>query len=180
MLGVGGMPVVPADSLLRWRLDDGTEVTARPICPEDAELEQEFVRRLSEETKRFRFLATVRELTPEMVRRFTCLDPERELALIALVTLDGREVEVAVARYAALPGGTDCEFAIVVADEWQGRRIAQRLLTELMRRARARGLRRIVGEVLADNARMLDLMRRLAFTIGPGAEPGVLAVSRAL
>ena len=91
----------------------------RPIGPDDAAIEQEFVRGLSRESRYFRFLAAIEELTPEMLARFTRVDWPRELALIVTHDADGREREIAVARYIGLPQPGRCEFALVVADAWQ-------------------------------------------------------------
>jgi hypothetical protein len=99
---------------------DGTAVTIRPIKPEDAELEIEFVRKLSPETKYYRFMNTMRELSPAMVARLTQIDYDREMAFVATLDDDGSEKEIGVCRYAVNPDGESCEFAVVVADDWQG------------------------------------------------------------
>jgi acetyltransferase len=171
----------PAGLEHQVRLGDGTEVTIRPIRPEDAQIEARFVRNLSPQSKYFRFQQAFRELTPAMLVRFTQLDYARELALIAVVKEGGREVEIAVARYGTNPDALSCEFAVVVADAWQGKGIATRLLTLLMQSARAKGLRRMEGEVLAENTAMLDCVRHLGFEaeVVPGP-PQSFTVSRAL
>ncbi len=170
----------PAHLETRWQLPDGTDVTIRPIRPEDAELEQAFVRNLSPESRYFRFMRTLAELTPEMLVRFTQIDYDREMAFLACVVRDGRETEVGVARYVTNPDGRTCEFAVVIADEWQGRGIAARLMTELMRVARERGLQVMEGEVLAANARMFHLMRNLGFVVAPGDDPAAHVVTKEL
>jgi acetyltransferase len=170
----------PTHLVSHWRLDDGTELTIRPIRPEDARIEQTFVCTLSPQSRYFRFMESLQELTPQMLVRFTQIDYDREMALIATTTRDGEEVEIAVARYGTNPDGESCEFAIVVADEWQCRGLGTRLLSLLIDHARARGLRRMEGTVLADNAAMLALARKLGFTAAPGA-PGdreVIQVTR--
>ncbi|MGD8275949.1 MAG: GNAT family N-acetyltransferase, partial [Thiohalocapsa sp.] len=146
-------------------LPDGTDLTIRPIRPEDAEMEQAFVRGLSEQTKYFRFMQAIKELSPEMLVRFTQIDYDREMALIGVMAEDGQEVQVGVARYMTRPGGDSCEFAIVVADRVRSRGIGARLMSSLMQNARARGLRIMEGEVLAANTRMLALMKSLGFRI---------------
>ena len=74
----------PTHLVSQWQLADGTDITIRPIRPEDAELEQEFVRDLSEESKYFRFMNSMQELTETMLVRFTQIDYSREMALIAV------------------------------------------------------------------------------------------------
>jgi acetyltransferase len=160
------------------QLADGTNITVRPIRPEDAEIEQSFVRKLSPQSKYFRFMQTLNELTPEMLVRFTQLDYNRELALIAVQEKAGAEVELGVARYVMNPDGSSCEFALVVADEWQHRGIGSQLLTHLMEAARERGFNSMDGEILADNQRMLDLVKSLGFHLHSSDEdPGIKVAS---
>lgn len=171
----------PHDLVRRWQTGDGQDVIIRPIRPEDAEIEQAFVRNLSPKAKHFRFMQGVRELTPEMLLRFTQLDYDRELALIAVIQDDGEEREIAVARYAINPDGESCEFAVVVADEWQGRGVGSEIMRRLMDAAKNKGLKRIEGQVLEDNKQMLSLMHFLGFDSAPsGEDPGVVDVYREL
>jgi acetyltransferase len=156
----------PGDLVDDYHTADGTRLTIRPIRPEDATIEQEFVRGLSPESRYFRFMQAVSELTPQMLVRFTQIDYDREMALIAVHEQDdGSERQVAVARYTVDPDRESCEFALTVADEWQGQGIGFHLMSELMEVGRKRGLARIHGEVLAGNHNMMGLMRRLNFEI---------------
>jgi acetyltransferase len=75
----------PTHLIERVQLPSGQDLIIRPIRPEDAEMEQEFVRGLSEQTKYFRFMQAIKELTPEMLVRFTQIDYDREMALIGVV-----------------------------------------------------------------------------------------------
>ena len=164
----------PADLESTFQLPDGRDVTIRPIRPEDAEIEQDFIRNLSDEAKYFRFMHAVHELTPEMLVRFTQIDYDREMALIVVTWEDGKEVEHGVARYVTNPDQNSCEFAVVISDEFQGHGIGQRLMTRLMEIARARGLDMMEGEVLTANHRMLELVRSMDFQVQRSTEnPGV-------
>ncbi len=155
----------PANLERQYVLRDGTPLTIRPIRPEDARLEQRFVAGLSERSRYLRFMYTLKELTPEMLSRFTQIDYDREMALIAVVEDDhGVAVEeVGGARYVVDVNRRECEFAVVVADAWQGRGVATRLLRELIAAARAGRLERMHGVVLRENANMLALARDLGF-----------------
>ena len=166
----------------KWTLSDGTELTLRPIGPQDAEMEQAFVRGLSEESKYLRFMVQMRELSPEMLRHFTNPDPMREAALIVTIRRGGgAEEEIAVGRYAMNPGNESCEFAIVVADAWQAHGIATRLMQALMKHAARRGIKRMEGFVMAGNAKMLELTRFLGFEVRSSAKgPHIKVVSRPL
>lgn len=150
---------------VRVRLRDGTEVLIRPIGPDDTEREQAFVRGLSAESRFFRFMSTLRELTPEMLYRFTHPDPQREVALVALAGQGPGLRQIGVARCVADSARGRAEFAIVVADEYQNRGVGRRLLGELVRAARALGLRGLWGDILATNRRMLNLMTAAGFEL---------------
>ena len=145
------------------RLPGGEWVKIRPIRPEDATMEQAFVEGLSSETCRLRFQSSLRSLTPAMLARFTQIDYDREMALVAVLEEAGGEREIAVCRYITLPDGESCEYAIVIADAWQGKGLGRLLMTALIDVARSRGLKTMIGWVLASNAPMLRLDAELGF-----------------
>jgi acetyltransferase len=159
------MQPYPAHLISTWQSPQGERVTLRPIRPEDAAIEQAFVRGLSPESRRFRFMDGLRELTPRMLARFTQIDYDREMALVATVERGGIEIEIGVCRYITNPDGVSCEYAIVVADDWQRRGLGRRMMTRLMEIARASGLRTMIGYVLGSNHGMLNLCRELGFTV---------------
>jgi acetyltransferase len=168
----------PAHLESRWQLPEGIDLIIRPIRPEDAEIEQTFVRGLSQESKYLRFVSALRELSPSMLARFTQIDYDREMALIAVLEQDARETEIGVARYVINPDGVSCEFALVIADEWQHKGIGHKLMDALMDIARDKGLKRMEGDVLASNRNMLGLVTSLGFTVGEGEEPSIRKVEK--
>lgn len=153
----------PNHLVRRLQLADGMNITIRPIRPEDAEIEQGFVRNLSKESRYMRFMQALRELTPDMLVRLTQIDYDREMAFVALAKHEGKDLEIGVARYAINPDKTSCEFALVIADAWQNRGLGGLMMQTLIDTARAKGLRTIEGEVLSHNTAMLKLMQRLGF-----------------
>ncbi len=172
----------PVHLIQDWQLPDGRTVTIRPIRPEDADLEQDFVKRMSDESKYYRFMDTLRELTQAMLVRFTQIDYDREMALIATIPdEDGKELQIGVSRYVTNPDGETVEFALAVADDWQKHGIGRKLMTALIDSARAKGYRAVVGDVLALNSKMFRLMGSLGFTIHPHPEdPAVKRVVKPL
>jgi acetyltransferase len=171
----------PTHLVSHWQLPDGTDITIRPIRPEDAQLEQEFVHNLSEEAKYFRFMHTVHELSDEMLVRFTQIDYDREMAFVAVTEQDGREVEIGVCRYTINPDGNSCEFALVVGDQWQHRAVGHKLMGVLIETARSKGLQTMEGEVLASNHNMLKLVATLGFSVSSSDEAdSVKKIVRAL
>jgi len=155
----------PVHLVQRLPLKDGTMVTVRPIRPEDAAIEQAFVRKLSNESRYNRFMDSVRELSPKMLSHFTRVDYDRHLALIAVAGHDEGEIQVAVARYVVNDDHQRGEFAIAVADEWQRMGLGTLLMQALMEAARATGMRAMFGDVLASNHKMLRLMARMGFGV---------------
>lgn len=161
----------PTHLVTHWQLTDGTDINIRPIRSEDAQMLQEFVRNMSEESRYFRFMDTLRELDPVMLSRFTQIDYDREMALVA-VTDNGKgdESMLGVARHSINPDGKSCEFGMSVADEWHGHGIGHRLLSSLIEEARNKGLTTMEGDVLSTNAGMLQLAQTLGFTMTPNEE----------
>jgi acetyltransferase len=164
----------PTDLIASWPLGLSHSVTVRPIRPEDIDLETAFAHRLSKETRYNRFLGAGVRLTRAMLEKFTRIDFSRDMALIASTTIEGSEIAIGVARYARLADDVTGEFAVTIADAWQGRGIGRRLLAILIDSARRHGLQRLVGEVLATNAPMLQLARALGFRVDFHPEGGAL------
>lgn len=161
----------PAHLVEEWEQPDGRTITIRPIRPEDAEMEQNFVKHLSDESKYYRFMDTLRELTQSMLVRFTQIDYDREMALVATLPGEGgKETQIGVARYVTNPDGETVEFALAVADDWQMHGVGRKLMTMLIDVARKKGYRAVVGDVLAMNSKMFRLMTTLGFTIHPHHE----------
>jgi acetyltransferase len=160
----------PADLIDVVRLAGGARVVIRPVLPQDEELTGAFFRSLSEPARYDRFMTSVRELPADLLRRFTQVDYAEHLALVAEVFLDGRETVIGEARYVRQADGAAAEFAVSVAEAWQGKGLASLMLKKLACRAAGAGVARIVGETLASNARMLSLARKAGFVIKPSPE----------
>ena len=139
----------------RLRLLDGTDLEVRPIRPDDAgELRAAF-ERLGRESRYTRFLAPVGRLTDRQLRYLTDVDHHDHEALVASVGGMG----VGVARFVRLPDDERAaEFAVTVADDWQGRGVGTALLTLLADRAREEGVDRFRGLMLARNQPVQDLV----------------------
>ena len=150
---------------IKRRLDDQSQVIIRPIRPEDSEIEQDFVRSMSPQSRFFRFFSTLKELSPAALKMLTRNIFPTNMAIIATTVSHDRETQIGVARYA--PGSEEgwAEFAICVADAWHGRGVAASLLQVLFNMAKESGLVGIEGYAMNENLRMLKLARRLGFTI---------------
>jgi acetyltransferase len=168
--GYGHMAIHPYPVELEGSitLPDGTTLAVRPIRPEDTEMERRFIAAMSEETRYFRFFYRLHELTPAMLGRFTQVDYDRELALVALAP-DEQAAEglaiVGVARYIGNLDHESAEFAVVVADAWHKRGVGRELMKTLIARAKRKGLRKLAGTVLRSNQGMIRFCQSLGFTV---------------
>jgi acetyltransferase len=151
-----------------WSLRDGTPLTLRPMRPDDAAALGTMLRALGPASCRRRFHGTVKVTSPGWLARMTQINPQREWALVLVHTQGGLEQIVAEARLClgAEPGRA--EFALVVAEGWQGRGIGRRVVHALIEAAAQRGVQRLHGDVLAENLPMLALMQSLGFSALPG------------
>jgi acetyltransferase len=155
----------PADLIDVVRLAGGERIVVRPVLPQDEDLTSQFFGDLPAPARYDRFMNPMRNLPPELVKRFTNIDYASHLALVAETFAGGRETVVAEARYALKGDAPVAEFAVSVADRWQGKGLASLLLDKLLCRAASAGVERVVGETLATNARMLHLARKAGFTV---------------
>lgn len=144
----------------------GKPFYVRALQPQDTPLIETFARRLSPEDMRFRFFVPLHELDRRFAARLCQLDYDRELALVAVPALGSTDV-MAVARFHADPDNVEAEFAIVVRSDLQDQGIGFGLMAYLKELAAARGLQRLWGVVLKDNAKMLYLSKALGMRLVP-------------
>jgi GNAT superfamily N-acetyltransferase len=157
-----------------WRLKDGTAVTLRATRSDDGPLIQALVQGLSLRSRYQRFFYPLRELPPGMLERFTHNDPQQAMTLLAVVQRDGRETAIAMAQYVADPYPQRCDFAVLVDDAWQRNGLGRRLVETVTCLARAAGLERIEGDVLAENDGMIRMMLAMGFHVARHADGAYL------
>lgn len=159
-------PRYPVEWIDRFQTARGGWVTIRPILPQDEAIERAFIAHgLTAQSRYQRFQNGLRQLPDEVLQAFTKVDFHQHFALIAESFDEGAQVQVADARFVRVPGdATRAEFALAVADTWQGQGIARRLLHALVQAARAGGVRELHGDVLRGNQRMLGLAQGFGFT----------------
>jgi acetyltransferase len=160
-----------------YRLADGRRVVIRPIRPEDEAAERAFLDRLSDTSKRRRFMGLARRMNGELLGYLTRIDYDRHMAFVCAAG----DAIVGDARYVANADGSSCELGIVVADDWHHTGVAQLLMRALLEAARARGFQSMQGIVLADNRDMLDFVRELGFESSCAPEdPTLRRIAKAL
>lgn len=158
----------PSKYVTPWRLKDGNEVILRPIRPEDEPMELEFIKGLSTETSRYRFFQIIKDLPHDALVRFCNIDYDREMAFIAETTdTDGeraRRIEIGVSRLILDPNKKRGEFAVVIADKYQGKGLGTKLVDMLIEFARDKDVEGIYGVIMSGNMAMIRLCEKLGFT----------------
>jgi RimJ/RimL family protein N-acetyltransferase len=171
----------PAELIDVVRLADGERVVIRPVLPQDRELMVAFFHGLTAEARCSRFMHPVSEPASELLRQFTHVDHANHVALVAEIFADGREIVIGEARYVRGADPSSAEVSVSVAEPWQGKGLATRMLAKLACRAAAAGVRRITGETFANNERMLSLARRAGFVISESRDAqGVMRLEKRL
>lgn len=172
--------VDPYDFPRHWEADvvlsDGGTVHLRPVTPDDADALLAFHGRLSERTRYFRYFGPYPRMPRRDLERFSTVDHDSRVALIALL---GDDI-VAVGRFDRLGSGDSAEVAFVVEDDHQGRGLGSILLEHLAAAARERGLSRFVAEVLAENGQMVRIFRDAGYVVSREFEEGVLHLEFAI
>lgn len=144
-------------------LRDRTKVLLRPLVSADAALYPDFIAELTPDDLRLRFFAPMRQVSPELIDKLIHYDPARAMAFIAIEEASGRML--GVVRLHDNQGGKSGEFAIIVRSRLKGRGLGSLMMKHMIAYARAKGLRHVCGQVLAENTSMLTLCAELGFEI---------------
>jgi acetyltransferase len=160
-------------------LRDGTEVTLRPVRPEDEPAHSEFISRLSPEDSHFRFFHYVRSMPRTQLARLTQIDYDREMAFVATrQTPQGGPETLGVVRTVADPENETAELSIVVRSDLKRRGLGTHLLRKALDHCRSRGTKELAGDVLAGNESMLELAKRFeGFSLSETDEEGIVRIS---
>jgi acetyltransferase len=160
----------PAQYVQPWTFHDGTPVLIRPIRPEDEPLMVHFHETLSDRTVYQRYLQLLKlrqRVSHERLTRICFIDYDREIALVVEYrdpATDQRRI-IAVGRLQKIQGADAAEFAIVIADAFQGKGLGRELLSRLLSIARDEGIRRVVADILAENTTMQRICERFGFKL---------------
>jgi acetyltransferase len=146
-----------------WKMTDGTEVTLRPIRPEDEPLEHAMLSSLSPESLRNRFFSLIQDISHEMLIRFCNIDYDREMAIVAEIKKGEQKSIIGIGRLMIEPDGRQGEFAVLVHDAHHGKGLGYKLVDTIIGIGQDKGLEEIYGLVLTENERMLQLTRKMGF-----------------
>ncbi len=155
----------------------GRRFHVRPIRPEDEPLIHDMVAHCNMEDIRLRFFAPMKEMSHTFVARLTQIDYDREMALVATESANPQASILGVARIVADPDNENAEYAVMVRSDLKGQGLGYQLMTDILDYARARGIKRVFGDVLRENRTMLMMAEELGFKIVPDVEdPQVVRV----
>ncbi len=148
-----------------WLLKDGTPVLIRPMKPEDEPLVVDLLDNCSQQTIYFRYFHAVKNWPHEALIRFTQNDYDREIGIVAIGLPPGPTVMMGVGRLVMIPERDTAEFAVIVADPWQGKGLGPKLIEKVIEIAKENGVRTLLGDVLAENHPMLGLVKKMGFNV---------------
>ena len=160
----------------KTKTKSGLELLIRPIRPEDAPLLVDLFNTLSKQSIYYRFFSPIRSLPPDMLARFTQLDYDRDMALVAFDQTHVGEKMLGVARFMGHPGGESGEIAVAVGDPWHGKGVGVMLMSRLLMIAKERGMASLGGPVLEENTHMLALARKLGFSVSRVPGEGIYEI----
>jgi len=155
----------PSEYTTEFAMKNGKNAILRAIMPEDEPLEKEMFSNFSERTQRFRFFQLIGDISHEELIRYTQIDYDREIAIIAEVTENGKKKMAGVVRLIADQYNEYAEFAIVVADPWHNLGLGNKFTDYIYEIAKTRGIQKIYANVLAQNHIMLGMFRKRGFEL---------------
>jgi RimJ/RimL family protein N-acetyltransferase len=142
----------------RFLLRDGTSVIVRRIRPDDKVRLQDGLKRLSEQSRYFRFLAPIQRLSSDQLRHLTELDHVNHEAWAGFDGEGEDQSVLGVARYIRLDEEPDvAEAAVAVVDSHHNRGLGTLLIGLLITSAIDNDIRTFRGFFHIDN----EIVRRI-------------------
>jgi acetyltransferase len=154
-------------------LRDGTQVTLRPIKPEDEPLWMDLLASCSKESIYQRFRYFFHWQSHEVATRFCYIDYDREIAIVAEIIADGVRRLLGVGRLIADPDHEEVEYAVLITDAWQKKELGSILTDYCLEIAKTWHLKRIVAQTTTDNAPMISVFKKRGFHITIGNDSTV-------
>jgi len=155
----------PTEYITEFVMKGGNTAILRPIKPEDEEMEEEMFTKFSERTQKFRFFQLIKDISHEQLIRYTQIDYDREIAIIAEVTEDNKKMMAGVVRLIGDQYNETAEFAIVIADPWHGQGLGNKFTDYMLDIAKTRGIKKVYANAMAENNIMVNMFRSRGFTV---------------
>jgi acetyltransferase len=160
----------PKEYISEFTMKNKKKAIIRPIRPEDEPMESEMFKNFSKETERQRFFKEIKNINHDQFARYTQIDYDREIALIAEVGENKNKKMAGVVRLIADPYNETAEFAIVVADPWQGKGLGDKFTDNILAIAKKRSIKTVYAKFLKDNHIMSHIFEKRGFKIEDRAD----------
>jgi len=161
----GGFVITPTRKQKVICLDDGVQITLRPIRPTDEQGIKNLVYALSQETLYYRYMTANKQFGTRQILDFVYVDHRKNVTLVATTPEAHGEDIIGVGRYFLDESSNRAEVAFVVRDDWQGRGIGLMLFRRLVVIARQSGIAGFTAEVLRDNRKMQSIFNKSGFKV---------------
>lgn len=161
-------------------LKDGSPALFRPILPEDEPLLKAFILKVTKEDLYYRYFSEINEFTHEDLANMTQIDYDREMAFVAIRTVNDESEIIGVTRAVSDPDNIDAEFSVLVRSDLKGLGLGRRLLDKMIHYAAEHGLQRLTGITMPNNRGMITLARKLEFDVDIQIQDGIVNLSLAL
>ena len=148
-----------------WKMRDGRTVTLRPIKPEDEPMWLEMFQKFSEQSIRYRFFQIIKDTPHEVRVRYSNIDYDREIGIVAELKEDQQRKILGVVRLIIEPDEKTGEIAFIVADPWQGLGLGSKMLDYMIEICKDKGLETVYAFMLPDNRRAINLLKKMGFTL---------------
>jgi len=168
----------PDDFVRHATTPDGATIILRAVRAEDEPFWHELVASSSEESIRFRFRSLLKRTTHQMAVAQCVIDYERQISIVAETEARGKKELAGIAHLLADANHDTAEFAVLVPDPWQGRKIGGMLLDYCMELAGSWGIKKIVAETAPQNTRMLDTFKSRGFRYEVHLDDDVVLLER--
>ncbi|PKB90610.1 protein acetyltransferase, partial [Ewingella americana] len=177
-----GLAIRPYPRELEERviLKDGSPVLFRPILPEDEPLLKAFILKVTKEDLYYRYFSEINEFTHEDLANMTQIDYDREMAFVAIRTVNNENEIIGVTRAVSDPDNIDAEFSVLVRSDLKGLGLGRRLLDKMIHYAAEHGLQRLTGITMPNNRGMITLARKLEFDVDIQIQDDIVNLSLAL
>ncbi|MBF7958327.1 bifunctional acetate--CoA ligase family protein/GNAT family N-acetyltransferase [Rahnella victoriana] len=161
-------------------LKDGSPALFRPILPEDEPLLKAFILKVTKEDLYYRYFSEINEFTHEDLANMTQIDYDREMAFVAIRTVNNENEIIGVTRAVSDPDNIDAEFSVLVRSDLKGLGLGRRLLDKMIHYAAEHGLQRLTGITMPNNRGMITLARKLEFDVDIQIQDGIVNLSLTL
>jgi acetyltransferase len=155
----------PKEYIYQFEMKNAQTVEIRPIKPEDEPMEAEMFKTFSQETQKHRFFKEIKHISHELLQRYTQIDYDREMALVAFVGEGDKKKMIGVVRLISHPYDRSAEFAIVVGDPWQNQGLGGKFTDHILEIAKHRGVDKVYAKFMPDNQPMLKIFKDRKFDI---------------